>query len=454
MAVIIPIRGLRYNPGAGPMNELITPPYDAIDSRIQERYYRQHPYNIIRLEYGKTYPSDTEKNNRYTRAAADFAAWQEDGILQQEKTPAIYFCQEEFTHNGQTKTRSSFICGVKLFPYEKGIILPHEETMPKHKADRLALMQACKANFSPIFGLYVDPGRIIEKPLFIECRRAPDISFAGEDNRRYSIWVVTSAGVIKQVQQLMDSQRTFIADGHHRYETALTYRDLRRKQEGYPAGEYPCDYVMMSLVNLYDPGLVILPTHRIIRNAPHLNVEEFLKHLREHFLVEKFPPGADHENLNAFFEALGKRGSSPQQQARHDVKDGRNQHPHVFGLYTGGGRLYLLTLRDKSILSPVMPSGYSLTWQGLDVSILHYLILKRLLGIGEEQWADENYLSYTREEENILAAVDAGTYQLAFFLNPILIEEFTAVAASGEKMPQKSTYFYPKIVTGLVINQL
>lgn len=451
MAVIIPIRGLRYNSGTGTMSALITPPYDVIDARAQECYYRQHPYNIIRLEYGKIYPSDTEKNNRYTRAAADFAAWQKDGILQQEKFPAIYFCREEFTHDGQTKIRSSFICGVKLFPYEKGIVLPHEETLPRHKADRLALMQSCKANFSPIFGLYVDPERIIEKLLFVEIHRTPDISFVDEDNRRHSIWVVTNDGVIKQVQQLMNSQRILIADGHHRYETALTYRDLRRKQEGFPSGECPCDYVMMSLVNLHDPGLVILPTHRLIRNIPRLYMEDFLERLREHFLVEKFPLGADHKNLETFFAALGMRGSSLQQQAHQDAKEDRNQHQHVFGLYIGGGRLYLLILRDQSILSTVIPFGYSLD---LDVTVLHYLILKRLLGIGEEQWADENYLFYTREEENTLTAVDAGTYQLAFFLNPMLIEELTAVTANGEKMPQKSTYFYPKIVTGLVINQL
>ncbi|HAU30857.1 MAG: Uncharacterized conserved protein UCP033563 [Desulfotomaculum sp. 46_296] len=443
MANVIPFKGVRYSSGAGAMSLLITPPYDIINEKKQEYFYQLHPNNIIRLEYGKSYPYDTKEDNRHTRAAAVFSSWLKEGILKQETSPAIYLCQERFNHEGREKTRSSFICGVKLEPYEKGVIIPHEETIPKHKADRLSLMQACKANFSPIFGLYVDPDRIVEKVTCAQMQRDPDINFIDENNHHHSLWVVTDNGVISQVQRFMAAQRIFIADGHHRYETALAYRDWRRGQEKTPLEEHSYDYVMMSLVNLNDPGLVILPTHRLIRT--NIKAENLFNLLSNYFDLEYFPMEKSHENLNIFISALKYR-------SKPDKIRESTQHRNIIGLYTGEGGLYLLTLKEAISLPSFAPLGHSPVWQKMDVSILHYFIFKELLAVGEEKWTDENHLYYSRNEDELLSMVDSGKYQFAFFLNPTFIEEMTFVALNGEKLPQKSTYFYPKIITGLVIN--
>jgi uncharacterized protein (DUF1015 family) len=445
MATVIPFKGIRYSPSAGAMNLLITPPYDVINEKKQEYYYQLHPNNIIRLEYGKTYPSDTEKDNRHTRAAAVFSGWLKEGVLKQEDLPAIYLCQERFAHEGFEKTRGSLICDVKLEPYKKGIIIPHEETIPKHKADRLSLMMACQANFSPIFGLYVDPDGLVEKITSARRQWNPDLSFTDEDNHHYSLWIITDNDVISRVQRFMADQRIFIADGHHRYETALAYRNWRRKQEKAPLEEHSYDYVMMSLVNLNDPGLVILPTHRLIRN--NIETEKLFGLLGDYFNLENFPLGVDHENFNIFMSAL-KYGSKP------DKKSEAVQHRNTIGLYTGKGGLYLLTLKEAISLPSYAPAGHSPAWQKMDVSLLHYFIFKKLLSIGEEKWTDENHIYYGRNEGELLSMVDAGNYQFAFFLNPTFIEEITLMALNGEKLPQKSTYFYPKIITGLVINML
>ncbi len=453
MATIVPIKGLRYTSKAGSISDLVTPPYDVIDEAAQDRYYRRHPYNIIRLEYGKIYPGDNEENNRYTRAAADFQAWQQAGILAREPLPALYRYEQRFTHDGALKTRRGFICGVKLEPYEKGVVLPHEETLPKHKADRLALMRACRANFSPIFGLFADQEKIVEQALTKNGDRPPDVSFLDENGHQHNMWVVTDRKTITQVQQAMANKRIYIADGHHRYETALNYRNERRAQETTKAGERLYDYVMMTLVNLYDPGLVILPTHRLVRNIRNLNIKRLLESLEENFRVERFFLAPGGQNFQAFLKALQERGKAVRQATGRKTA-GKVDRLHSFGLYVGSGQLYLLTLRDSAILLSLTKENRSPAWQSLDVSVLHTLILEKLLGIGDKQLAGGDYVSFTREEEKALAAVDAGEYQLAFFLNPTLVEEVIAVAAQGEKMPQKSTYFYPKLITGLVINPL
>jgi len=445
MAEIKPFRGYRYSLKAGPLSRLVTPPYDVIDEASQEEYYRRHPYNIIRLEYGKIYPGDTAEDNRYTRAAACFKAWREDKVLVPEEQPAFYFYEQEFTVRGRRAKRCGLICRVKLEPYEKGVVLPHEETLPRHKEDRLALLKACQANFSPIFGLYIDKERQVEEVLrrALTCDgqagiREPDVEFEDEDGQVHRLWVITRPEVLKQVEELFVPQRIFIADGHHRYETALAYQRERREQEGFPAGERPYDYVMMTLVNLYDPGLVVLPTHRLVRNLRDLKENFLLEGLKEHFIVEPFPLAPNYSNFGEFLKKMEEKGT----------------HGHAFGLYYGKGRLYLLTLREEGALSSLMPEGHSPAWKELDVSVLHCLILERILGIGGAERAEEKYLTYTREEEGALRAVDGGEYQLAFFLNPTRVEQVKLVAEAGEKMPQKSTYFYPKLITGLVINSL
>lgn len=475
MAAVIPFKGLRYNPQkAGDLAELVTPPYDVIDNAAQDRYYKRHPYNIIRLEYGKTFPGDNESDNRYTRAAYDYNNWLKEGVLAPEPKPALYLYEQEFTLGGETKIRSGLVCGVKLEPYENGVVLPHEETMPKHKADRLELMRTCRANFSPIFSLYADKEEVVNKSLRDSVKdMSPDVDFKDEAGHQHRMWVITDAAVIARVQEAMADKRIFIADGHHRYETALNYKKERDAAKGDPEGNTPVtatsscccgpdgnmscfaesepayNYVMMTLVNLYDPGLVVLPTHRLVKNVTGLDKSSLIKQIKQNFTIEKYPLLENRSNLQEFLALLAERG-----QANKDIITDSINHPHVFGLYTGNSELYLLKLNDKGNLSSLMPKDKSPDWQGLDVSVLHTLIIEKYLGICGELRAKAEHITYSREEEGALAAVDAGEYQLAFFMNPTLVEEVTRVAGNGEKMPQKSTFFYPKLISGLVVNRL
>jgi len=424
LAVIVPLRGLRYNPALiSDPAAVVTPPYDVIGPEDQERYYARSPYNIIRLEYGKILPGDDALNNRYTRARDTLAAWRREGILQHEDRPAIYLYEQEFSAAGRVYRRRGFFCGVALTPYSEGQVLPHEETLPKAKEDRLNLLRACRANFSPVFGLYADESMATNRILSEAAGAEPTIAFTDEDGQIHRLWVITAPEPINRLVSAMRPRPIYIADGHHRYETALAY-----SQEHPEPGLH--HNVLMVLVNLYDPGLVILPTHRLVRAERARLAPDLLAALAPHFKAERFDGRpAD------FFARL------------------RDMGRHSFGLYTGDGGLYHLTLRPDAALRALMPADRSPAWQQLDVAILHHLILEPHLGIGAGERARQGGpVSYTREEEQALARVDRGEYTHAFFLNPTGVREMVEVAEAGDKMPQKSTYFYPKLITGLVIN--
>jgi len=445
MATIIPFKGLRYNKEmVGNMADVVTPPYDVIDDSAQELYYARHPYNIIRLEYGKNTDGGNTVNNRYTRAAADFKDWIVKRILVPENQNAIYLYEQEFSLDSRQKIRSGFICAIKLEPYEKGIILPHEETLPKHKADRLELMRACKANFSPIFGLYSDPSmKIMEILRASTGEKQPAVSFTVENGESHRLWVITDPAAIVQIQQSMAGKQILIADGHHRYETALNYM---KEQDNNENVHSPANFVMVTLVNLFDPGLNILPTHRLVKNIGSRKISSLLNRLRELFVLDEFPLEPDKHNLNRFLSEMSSRSLDKKKCAG-------SLHNHVFGTYLNNGKLFFTTLKDKEVLS-LMPENKSANWHSLDVSVLHSLILDNCLGIGSELVAGGNNITYTRDAQEALLSVDRGEHQAAFLLNPTLVEEVTGIAGIGEKMPQKSTYFFPKLITGLVIRSL
>ncbi|MCL2767067.1 MAG: DUF1015 domain-containing protein, partial [Peptococcaceae bacterium] len=438
MASVIPFAGLRYNPAmVGDLADVVTPPYDVIATDAQERYYDRHPNNIIRLEYGKTLPGDNETNNRYTRACSDFDAWINANVLLPEATPAVYFYEQEFTVKGLAKTRSGFLCAVKLEPYDRGVILPHEETMPKHKADRLDLMRACGANFSPVFGLYGDKELQVEqiKERAI-AEKQPEVSFIDETGEHHRMWVVTDPAAIAKVQQIMADKQILIADGHHRYETALNYKTERAARDKQEEASY--NYIMMALVNLYDPGLVVLPTHRVIRQVEPVSLDRLMKRLEESFTIEEFTLDQQTVTLPELINKLYKRGR---------LNKG-TEHVHAFGLYMPVNRFYLLTLNQGKELSPEILPGKSQVWRNLDVSILQSLVFNQLLGLNDELIAKGELISYVRDEAAAVALVDNGEFDMAFFLNPTLEEEIIRIAGVGEKMPQKSTFFYPKLISG------
>ncbi|MDR1616345.1 MAG: DUF1015 domain-containing protein [Syntrophomonadaceae bacterium] len=431
MANIIPIKGLRYNKEKiGNLASVVTPPYDIIDEAAQARYYAENSANIIRLELGLVFPQDTPENNRYSRAEKYLQKWLEDEILVMEDKPALYYYQQCFKTDHQPVVRNGFICGLKVEDYSKGHILPHEETLSKPKADRLQLLRATKANFSSIFGLFADPEKIIDHTLSaISENLVPDINITDEAGESHRVWVITDAAIIDRIVSFMSDKNIYIADGHHRYETSLEYARIMAEQkiDG-------CDYVLTTLVNIYDEGLVVLPTHRVVGNISDFKISSFLKQLEPLFKIEKY---TKKNSPSDFLEELAKAG----------------QKKHVIGLYDGKC-LYFLTLRDKKTAFAKLPPGKSPAWKNLDVAIADNLILNHLLNIGEEERRNQNHLAYTRDISWLIEQINTKKHQLGIILNPTKVEDIVKVADAKDKMPQKSTYFYPKLITGLIINYL
>ncbi|MCR4400209.1 MAG: DUF1015 domain-containing protein [Syntrophomonadaceae bacterium] len=432
MAEIVPFIGLRYNEQKIPnLGAVVTPPYDIIDEAAQTRYYAEHPANIIRLELGLTFLTDDEQKNRYSRAAEYLNRWIEEDILVYESQPALYLYQQEFKAHGTSLVRNGFICGLKVEDYSAGTVLPHEETLSKPKEDRLRLMRATRCNFSSIFGLYSDPSRTVDTALLKAVEDTPpEIEIYDEAGEIHRLWVITDEAVIRAVVEAMKDKQIFIADGHHRYETALEFaREM--KAQGYQG----YDYVMITLVNLYDQGLVILPTHRVVGNIPDFDLGALRVKLEQYFEVHVF---GSVEKLPLFLKAMEEMGKTRQ----------------VFGMYGQNRILYMLTLKPEVDLSGILPEERSDAWRQLGVAVLDNLVLDHLLGIDAEKRKSQENLVYTKDASWAVERIEKGTHQVAFFLNPTRVTEVVDVAQARDKMPQKATYFYPKLLTGLVINPL
>lgn len=433
MARVYPFRGLRYALSGQELVSVVTPPYDVIDAQDQAGYYALHPHNIIRLELGQEYPGDGESDNRYTRAAATLGDWVQAGTLAVEDAPAFYRHEQEFELDGQRVVRSGFFAAVGLAPYAAGEVLPHEDTLARPIEDRLRLLQAARTNFSPIFGLYADPDRRVDGALAGALGgRQPEVEFTDQWGHLQRLWVVREAEALRTVQETMRELPIYIADGHHRYETALRY-----SQETGRGGvaEGLAGRAMMALVNLYDPGLIVLPTHRLVGGLGGLDLDSLLAAAGAFFRVEQVQlPGQQPE---AFIQdELARRGGEG----------------GTFALYGGGHRLYFLELQAGAEV-PV-PPGKSPQWARMDVPVLHKLILEQLLGIGAEKARNQQHLTYTRDLPGAMKSVDEGRFQLLCCLNPTPVDQVIGVAERGETMPQKSTFFYPKYITGLVLNPL
>jgi len=435
MARINAFRGLHYNPvKAGPLSTLTAPPYDVIDEQAQRLLYLKNPYNVIRLEYGQSKPGDNDRDNRYTRAAGFFSSWQEEGILTREPVPTLYFYGQEFSLHGKRYTRHGLIAGVGLEDQASGMVLPHEETLAKAKTDRLELLRAARANFSPIFGLYEDRAGVVGKIADSVTQSPPQVEFTDDSGEKHRLWTVSDEHSIKSIQKFFLEQKIYIADGHHRYETACQFH-----REMSPHGQDKFAFVLMTLVDVRDPGLLVLPTHRLLRNTA-FDSRGFPERLAKYFTVTQvqLPEGKKPETLSKELQKLPSSTSAE----------------HTFALYPGGDRLYLLSLPHQQAAREMSSraGSKSAAWRSLDVAVLQQLVLEELLGIDEEARRSGQYLSYTRDEHEAVQLVDAGACQAAFFLKEPSVSEVIDVAAAGDKMPQKSTYFYPKLLTGLVIN--
>lgn len=425
----------------------MAPPYDIISDLAQDRYYNNHEYNIVRLILGKELPSDGRDENRYTRAVDYFNTWLKRGILKQDPEPSIYLYSQDYLFKGAREKRSGFIALVGLEDFDSRTILSHEETLPGPKAERFRLVAACKANFSSIFTLYSDPRRAIER--YLAKARRPLADLVYEDGVRHTLWAITDRATIDRIAELMAPKEVFIADGHHRYEAALNFRNLRREQLGRYTGVESYNYTMVYFSNMDDPGLTILPTHRLVRNLPGLNMAELNERLGEFFEVEAFEFGSlrqEQRQRKKIFEEMAARRRRGSPKATSAPRD------HLFGMYSGSNRYYLLALKDEQILDKVGDLNRSYQYRRLDTVILHSLILDRILGLGDRLSEDD--MVYTQDVDDAIQLVREGDWQIAFFLNPPRMSQVRDIALSGELMPRKSTYFYPKLLSGLVINKI
>jgi uncharacterized protein (DUF1015 family) len=433
MAEIRAFRAYRYDLGrVGTLGDVIAPPYDVIDPALQEALYARSPHNVIRLILNKEEPGDHETNNRYTRAARFLRDWQQEGILTQDSARALYVYHQEFEVEGQRFSRRGFLARVRLEPFGEGKIFPHEETMSGPKADRLKLFRATTMNLSPVFGLYPDETGAVQDQLDAAVRRALPLEATDHLGVVSRLWPVTDQHVVSAVTGSMGPRPVFIADGHHRYETALRYLEERREAGEVRDGEVAANFVLMMLVGMTDPGLVILPTHRLVSGIPELTADRLRALLGVHFKMETV--GQGDKGARDTWELLQADGG---------------QDWLGFGTVADG---VWQTARFHS--PPVMAhfaAEHSPTWRSLAVSILHVLVLGRLLPEGLGGRPECRYVHLLRE---VLDATTARQCPLAVLVPPATMQHVEQIAGNLEKMPPKSTYFYPKLLSGLVFNPL
>ncbi len=436
MSTIIPFHGTRYDTTVvGDVTQVVAPPYDIIDVAGQKALYDRHPHNIIRLELGLDQPGDGPAHSRYTRAASTLRDWLKSGALKRDAQPTLYYHTIEYTapyapSGSPTKTLKGFLATVKLEALDSGHIYPHENTRSAAKTDRLNLLEACKANFSPIWSLYSDPqGEVMSLLEGAIKEKSATIDFHDDEGFRQQLWAVTDPAVLKHAADALRSKPLFIADGHHRYETALNYQKLRREQAGLPNGQHSYDAVLMLLTALEDPGLTVLPTHRVT-TTPLPPYDHMQSLLGATFDLQEFPFTAATQTATRtkFIEAMRSAGRTVP----------------VFGLALKGDNRYV----TLSLKAAHRPSAQASPRAKLDVSLLQQLIVALLCPTPQEQEA----ILYTKDDHEALDWVAKGAGSGALLLNATKVSEVQAVATAGERMPHKSTYFFPKPLTGLVIN--
>ena len=436
MAIVKPFRGLRYNlDRVSDLSAVITPPYDVISATEQLRYYKINPHNVIRLDYAIDEPKDTPDNNKYTRAASYVNQWLYEGILVREKKPAFYLVKHRFTHNDRVYTRLSLMAKVKLEDLNTGCIRPHEKTMSKPKEDRMRLLKTCNANFSPIMVLFRYKPEGFEA-MFADVIKRPAPQAVDKDDVEFAMWTIGDKSTIAKVSKLLADKMLYIADGHHRYETALNYSLERRAASPSDGDDAPYNYVMMTITPAEDPNLLMLPTHRLIKGLKQNTLDSLKGVLAEYFDMETLPPLSDTTvSLKQWLATLQKNRAT------------------CFGLYgLDGDKLRILKAKKGVDLKVDAEAGDDEV-SSLDVAVLHRLILRRILKIDSPK-LEEECLEYTRVGIEAINRVNKGDHQLSFFLNPTPISGMLAVADARLRMPQKSTYFYPKTPTGLVMNPL
>ena len=434
MPHVAPFRGLRYDPKhVGALSQVIAPPYDVIDANLQEALYRRHPANVIRIELNREEPGDDDRSNKYTRAARFLSDWRGQGVVMQEPAAALYVYHQEFEVEGRRHLRRGVMARVRLERFGTGNIHPHEETMSGPKQDRLLLTRACRANLSQVFGLYPDARGEVQELLDNAVAGQPPLEATDHLGVKSWMWPLTDEGIAAKVAGLMGPKPVFIADGHHRYETACNYRDeVAAAAGGTLPPDHPANFVLMMLVGMSDPGLVVLPTHRLFTLPAVATAAELATKLGGCFTLEHAGRGA------AAAAAVWERIETEGEQG-------------TLGLFTAGD--------DTWTLARITPAGvarmeqvaaeHSPAWRALGVSILHRLVVADLLGA--PQIPTPGYVHLVRE---VVEGLGTGKYPLAALVMPATVDDIRSVSETGERMPAKSTYFYPKLASGLVFNPL
>ena len=441
MAKIFPFRGITYSPEkfGRDLSDLITQPYDRITPERQAEYYRRHPKNFVRIVLGKKFASDDEYFNYYTRSAGYLNCWLDDKILVSAEKPAIYAYHQAFEVEGRQIVRKGFIALAELEEPGKGV-KAHEKTLAGPKADRLNLTRHIRAQVGHIFMLYSDPQKIADEALEREIAdREPDFTAKDWFGNEHRLWAITDTATIETVQSALADKTLFIADGHHRYETAVNYwKECESKGlKPEPGATETYRNRMMTFINMDDPGLVVLPTHRVVHSVKNFDLDRFISAAEKNFKVERYAESKFQEVM-AKMSMLGEQG----------------EHTFVF-VPKNAKEYYLLTLRDESIMDNRITEQVSAEWKRLDVTILHKLLLEDLLGIDAKALEEKRNLYYIRNKEDGFKYLEKDPdVQCVFYVNPTKVEQVKEIASAGERMPQKSTDFYPKLLTGMVINKL
>jgi uncharacterized protein (DUF1015 family) len=436
VAEIHPFRGMHYNQElVGDLSSVICPPYDVIPSQLQEELHHRSQHNFIRLEYGRELPQDTATDNKYTRSASTLEEWLEQGVLEVDETPAIYLHDHYFTYRGKEYKRRGIVVRVRLEEWDRRIIRPHEGTLTEAKGDRLSLLWALRANTSPILAMFEDEEQRVSSLLAAQETDKPLLSSGDVDGERHRVRAITRPEVVNSICGYLANQPLYIADGHHRYESALAYQRERRTSYSSLSGDEAFNFVMMTLVDFADAGLIVLPPHRLVRGIAKATLDGLMAKLEMFFEIEKLPLSMSDVWQRVDDSLTGDAG-------RLGVI--------LFGL--DSEHLFVLWLRDFAAASQMMPYFHSELYKKLDVSIVDHVILEKLLGLSSGR--EEARITYGYDRLDAVSRVLDQEYQLALLLSPARIGTIKAIADAGDQMPRKSTYFYPKTPAGLILNQV
>jgi len=442
MAMIAPFKGLTYNFGKmGDISKLIAPPYDVITEKEQKEYYRTHSNNVIRLILGKKKTGDSDWDNRYTRAADYLKRWESEDILVRADYPSIYLTSHSYDlgDGSGLRVRWGFIALVRIEDEDSGVILPHERTFSAHRDDRLKLMRACRTQLSQVFALYDDLDSGILDDLKKASSSPSQVAFDYRDGTSHRMWIVRDQSIFKKITDAMTDKSIFIADGHHRYETSRNFRNIMRARYGRGKGNRSYEYIMMYLTDMNNKGLTILPSHRLIKSPREFRRDIFFKRARQWFEIDEFPlsgPGEDNTS----------RGVK-------QMLEEKGLHTSAIGFhYHGGDRYYILSLK-KGVMDE-MGQDLHPSLRKLDTLVLSRLLLQKCLGFTREDMDNEGIFHYNSNIEDSISLVNSGVYDMTFMLNPTRVDQVKEVAKNSLMMPRKSTYFYPKVLTGLVFNKI